>query len=190
MAGARTPRDLRSDAVRNREVLLRAATAAFHREGLRVRMGTIAADAEVGIGTLYRHFPTRERLLDELSHRSYLQVLENARSAERRGTDAIDCLRLFVEAAIGQRNELVLALHGGPEVTAPETEAVRAEIRREVQRMIDRGIADGVVRAEIGPDDVILFGAMLAQPGPVDPDRDAMHRRLLDTYLRGIRRTP
>ncbi len=189
MAGS-TPRDVRSDALRNREVLLRAATAAFCREGPRVRMGTVAADAGVGIGTLYRHFPTRELLLDELSHRSYLQILDNVRSAEQGGVDAVDRLRRFVEAAIPLRNELVLVLHGGPEVTAPRTRAVRAEIRRIVQRIIEQGIADRTLRPDIGPDDVILFGAMLAQPGPSDPDRDATYRRMLDTYLRGIRRVP
>jgi len=59
MAGAATPRELRRDALRNQQDLVRAATAAVHREGLRVPLGTIAADAGVGIGTLYRHFPTR-----------------------------------------------------------------------------------------------------------------------------------
>ena len=57
------PREQRSDAARNHEALVRAATAAVHREGPRVSMATIAADAGVGIGTLYRHFPTREDLL-------------------------------------------------------------------------------------------------------------------------------
>jgi len=53
---------MRSDALRNQQELMRAATAAVHREGLHVPMATIAADAGVGVGTLYRHFPTRDDL--------------------------------------------------------------------------------------------------------------------------------
>src|SRR5580704_10260215 len=98
-----SPRELRSDALRNQEVLIRAATAAVHREGLRVPMGTIAADAGVGVGTLYRHFPNREDLLSQLTHRSFEQVLANARAAERQGATATECLRLFIDAAISQR---------------------------------------------------------------------------------------
>ena len=56
----RSSREQRSDAANNREALVQAAIAALHREGIRVRMSTIAEDAGVGIGTLYRHFPTRE----------------------------------------------------------------------------------------------------------------------------------
>src|ERR1017187_10258297 len=80
------PREQRSDAARNHKALLRAATAAVHREGPRVSMATIAADAGVGIGTLYRHFPNREDLLNSLTRRSFEQVLSNAQDAETDGT--------------------------------------------------------------------------------------------------------
>jgi AcrR family transcriptional regulator len=180
-------RELRSDALRNQQELLRAATAAVHREGLRVPMGTIAADAGVGIGTLYRHFPTREDLLSELTHRSFQQVLANAHAAEDNGASALDCLRLFVEAAITQRNELVLPLHGGPRPTSPATRAVRNEVHTIVKRIIDRGIADATLLPGLTAHDVIVFGAMLAQPRPSDPEWDATCRRLLATYLHGLR---
>jgi AcrR family transcriptional regulator len=190
MTGAGTPREPRRDALRNQRDLLRAATAAVHREGPRVRMATVAADAGVGIGTLYRHFPTREDLLNELTHRSFEQVLANARSAERSGETPADSLRLFVEAAISQRNELVLPLHGGPPLTVAATRAVRREVHQILQRVIDRGVADETIRADVTPRDVVLFGAMLAQPHPADPGWDATCRRLLATYVRGIRRDP
>lgn len=179
--------DLRRDALRNQQELLRAATAAFYRDGLRVPMATIAAEAGVGIGTLYRHFATREELLSHLTHRSFEQVLANAQAAERDSATAADCLQLFIEAAISQRNELVLPLHGGPPVTAPETETLRAEIHDFVQRVIDRGIADGTLRPDTTHQDVVAFGALLTQPRPTDPDWDATCRRLLTIFLRGIR---
>ena len=165
---------------------MRAATSAVHREGLRVPMGTIAADAGVGIGTLYRHFPTREDLLSHLTHRSFQQVLTNANAAERDGATPIDALRLFVDAAISQRNELVLPLHGGPPFTAMATVTVRTKVHDVLQRTIDRGIANGTLRPDVTPRDIVAFGAMLAQPRPTDPGWDATCRRLLATYLRGI----
>jgi AcrR family transcriptional regulator len=183
----RRPRERRSDAARNHEVLVRAATAAVHREGTHVAMATIAADAGVGIGTLYRHFRNREDLLRFLTHRSFEQVLANVHAAENDGTTASDALRRFIEAAITQRNELVLPLHGGPPVTAPATLALRGQIHRALQRIIERGRADGSIRHDVSPRDVVAFGAMLAQPRQADPEWDATCRRLLGTYLNGLK---
>jgi AcrR family transcriptional regulator len=189
MASARKPhpREQRSDAARNHETLLRAATAAVHREGTHMPMAAIAADAGVGIGTLYRHFRTREDLLSALAHRSFEQVLSNVQTAESNGTTGSDALRRFIEAAIAQRNELVLPLHGGPPVTVPETLAVRDQVQRVVQRIIERGHNDGTINQDVTPRDVIVFGAMLAQPRQPDPEWDATCRRLLATYLNGLR---
>jgi AcrR family transcriptional regulator len=150
-------------------------------------MGTIAADAGVGVGTLYRHFPTRDDLLSHLTHSSFEQVLANARAAERDGATPTKCLRLFIDAAISQRNELVLPLHGGPPPTSPATKAVRDEVHQIVQRIIDRGIADTTLRRDVTPNDIVAFGAMLAQPRPIDPGWDATCRQLLTTFLRGLR---
>jgi AcrR family transcriptional regulator len=185
--GNSPPRERRSDAARNHEALVRAATAAVHREGRHVAMATIAADAGVGIGTLYRHFRTREDLLDFLTHRSFEQVLANVRAAENDGTTATDALRRFIEAAIAQRNELVLPLHGGPPVTIPETLEVRDQVHRAVQRIIERGRTDGTISQDVSPRDVVAFGAMLAQPRQPDPEWDATCRRLVATYLNGLR---
>lgn len=190
MTHGAAPRERRSDALRNQQELLRAATAAVHRDGLHVPMGTIAADAGVGIGTLYRHFPTRGYLLNELTHRSFQRVLANAHAAEDDGASAFDCLRLFVDAAITQRNELVLPLHGGPEPTSSATRAVRTEVHTIVQRIIDRGVAEGTLLPGLAARDVIVFGAMLAQPRPTDPEWDETCRRLLATYLHGAQHRP
>src|ERR1700689_1161794 len=164
------PREQRSDAARNHEALVRAATAAMHREGPHVSMAPIAADASVGIGTLYRHFPTREDLFNSLTHRSFEQVLSNVRAAESDGTTANDALRRFIEAAIAQRNELVLPLHGGLPVTATETIAVRDQVHRALERIIERGRTDGTISQDVPPRDVVIFGAMLAQPRQPDPE--------------------
>src|SRR6202451_2974635 len=90
MAAMRSSREPRSDAARNHKALVRAAIGAVHREGPRVPMATIAADAGVGIGTLYRHFPTRVDLLGYLTHASFEQVLANARAADSDGATAAE----------------------------------------------------------------------------------------------------
>jgi hypothetical protein len=95
-------------------------------------------------------------------------------------------LRLFVDAAISQRNELMLPLHGGPPVRSAATKALREEVHRIVRRVIDRGVADESLRPGIEPRDIVVFGALLAQPRPTDPDWDATCRRLLASYLRGL----
>jgi AcrR family transcriptional regulator len=186
VVAASSPRELRSDAARNHQVLVRAATAAIHREGPRVPMATIAADAGVGVGTLYRHFPTREDLLGYLTHASFEQVLANAQAAERTGPTAVEALRQFIEAAISQRNDLVLPLHGGPPVTWPRTRVVRDHLHQIIQRIIRRGRADGTITRAVAPHDIVVFGAMLAQPRRPDSGWDATCRRLLATYLAGL----
>jgi len=183
---SRIQRIPRRDAARNRQTLVRAATAAVHREGTRVPMATIAADAGVGIGTLYRHFATREELLGYLTHASFEQVLANAQAAEAGGATAAQALQRFIEAAIAQRNDLVLPLHGGPPPAWPATRQIRAQIHQILARIIDRGRADGTIVREVSAHDIIAFGSMLAQPRPADPGWDATCRRLLATYLAGL----
>ena len=182
----RGEREQRSDAAHNRDVLVRAATAAVHREGVRVRMSTIAADAGVGVGTLYRHFATREELFDHLTQRSFAMVLDNATAAENGVSTGSDALRQFIEAAIRLREHLVLPLHGGPPITDPATIAVRDQVHRTIERLIDRGHRDGTIKAAVTPQDIVTLGALLAQPRSYGPGWNATCRRILSTYLSGL----
>jgi AcrR family transcriptional regulator len=156
------------------------------RRDVHVDEGVLAADAGVGIGTLYRHFPTREDLLSYLTHASFEQVLANAKAAESNGATAAEALRHFIEAAISQRNELVLPLHGGPRPTSDSTRIIREHVHQVIQQIIDRGRADGTITRDVTPRDIVVFGSMLAQPRPPDPGWDATCRRLLATYLAGL----
>jgi AcrR family transcriptional regulator len=181
--GARRPR---ADAVRNRARIVETASEVFAVRGSEASLEEIARGAGVGIGTLYRHFPTREDLLGYLTHASFEQVLANARAAEGNAATAAEALRQFIEAAISQRNELVLPLHGGPPPAWERTRAVRECVHQAVQRIIDRGRGDGTITRDVTPHDIVVFGAMLAQPRRSDPDWDATCRRLLATYLAGV----
>ena len=182
-------REPRSDAAQNRDALVQAATAAVHREGIRVRMTTVAEDAGVGVGTLYRHFATREELLNHLTRRSFDMVLANAKAAENSASTGSDALRQFIEAAIALRDQLVLPLHGGPPVTDQATLAVRDQVHRTIARLIDRGRRDGTINTDVSPRDIVALGAMLAQPRSHGPGWNATCKRILSTYLDGLRTT-
>jgi hypothetical protein len=80
----------------------------------------------------------------------------------------------------------VLPLHGGPPLRSPRTRAVREQIHRILRQVIDRGRADGTVRQGVTPREIVVFGAMLAQPRGPDPGWDTTCRRLLATYLAGL----
>jgi AcrR family transcriptional regulator len=182
----RSVREQRSDAALNRDAIVQAATGAVHREGVRVRMSTVAEDAGVGVGTLYRHFATREDLLNHLTHRSFEMVLDSAKSAERVASTGNSALRQFIEAGIALRRQLVLPLHGGPPATETATLALRQQIHATLQRLIDRGRQDGTIKTDVSPRDIVAIGALLAQPTSHGPEWDATCKRILSTYLDGL----
>jgi AcrR family transcriptional regulator len=92
-------RALRSDAAANRDRLLAAAAVAVTRDGEKVAMATVAADAGVGVATLYRHYPTREALLSALAARSLEIVLGAARRAAANPGAALASLLGFLDEA-------------------------------------------------------------------------------------------
>lgn len=113
----RDARPLRSDAAANRERILAAATIVVGRDGERVPMATIAHAAGVGIGTLYRHYPTPPALFAALTLRSFNLVLQHARAAAQSGEPAPAALARFFEQTIAARNELILPLPVVPSFT-------------------------------------------------------------------------
>ena len=180
------PRELRSDAHRNREQLARAAVAAFHRDGLAVPMATIAAEAGVGVGTLYRHFATREDLQDDLTHRSFVRMVDHVRRAGEVPGTATETLRLFLLGVIRDRHDLLLPSTGGPSPRTDRTRAVQSELHDAIRGVLHRGAEDGTIRREVDVWDVAWLGATLAQPGRTDPSWETVCLRLLDTYLAGL----
>jgi AcrR family transcriptional regulator len=179
-------RQMRSDAQRNRERLAHAAVRAVHREGPTVPMATIAADAGVGVGTLYRHFSTRDDLHDELTYRSFGLMLEHIRHARAVADTATATFRTFLTAVIRDRNDMLLPASGGPPVSSQRTRAVQRQLHEEIEAVIALGAEDGTIRREVNVSDIAWLGATLAQPGRIGNAWDAICRRLLDTYLAGL----
>jgi AcrR family transcriptional regulator len=179
-------RALRSDAAANRERVLAAAAVAVRRDGERVAMATIAEEAGVGVGTVYRHYPTRTALLAALSLRSYRLVLDHARTAANADRPAIDAIAGFWAQTIAARDDLILPLHGGPVTLDAQTLALRAEIRDLLEQVLTRGRRDGSIRDDATATDIIITGAMLAQPLAHVTDWDRLARRQAEIYIAGL----
>jgi AcrR family transcriptional regulator len=179
-------RELRRDAAANRDRVLVAAAAAVRREGAGVPLATIAADAGLGVGTLYRRYPSREVLLAALTLRSFRLVLEAAQNAADGTGTGIDALRGFIDQTIEHGPELVLPMHGGPVPLDDDTVALRSEVHATLEKVLRRGRRDGSIRAGVTAFDIIVFGALLAQPLPHVPDWRSAARRQASIYFDGL----
>jgi AcrR family transcriptional regulator len=179
-------RELRRDAAENRERVLAAAATAVRREGARVPLVTIAADAGVGVGTLYRRYPSREALLAALTLRSFRIVLDAAQNAANSTSTGIEALRGFIDQTIEHGPELVLPMHGGPVPLDEDTVALRSEVHATIEKVLRRGRRDGSIRAGVTAFDVIVFGALLAQPLPHVLDWRSAARRQARIYFDGL----
>jgi AcrR family transcriptional regulator len=176
----------RSDAAANHERILAAATIAVRRDGEKVPMASIADEAGVGIGTLYRHFPTRPALLAALTLRSFQLVLQHARAAALSDEPAPAALEQFFDRTIAARNDLILPLHGGPVIDDEKIVALRTEIRNQLEQVLVRGRGDRTIRPDATPIDIIVTGAMLAQPLPNTADWDQLARRQARIFIAGL----
>src|SRR3954451_22654920 len=108
-AGSGAPRrPLRKDAVANRERLLAAAVTTLLRHGSSATLSQIAAEAGVGIGTLYRRYPTREDLLEALQLRAFDLVIAMVQEIEALELRGIDAIRTFLERTVDHGSQLVL----------------------------------------------------------------------------------
>jgi len=179
-------RPLRRDAQVNRDRLLTAAVAAMLRDGRQVPMSTIAADAGVGIATLYRRYPSREALLDALTCRSFKLLVDVSQQAEAKHDNAIACLSWWWDRVIDLRGELMLPLGGGPPVSDTETFSLRSQLHASLHRVLVQGQLQGSIRDDVGVGDLIIFGAMLVTPPPGTQDWDGTARRQKEIYLDGL----
>ncbi len=131
-----TSRRTRKDALQNRDRVLDAATELVRRDGEKVPMAKIAERAGVGVGTVYRHFATREDLLGALVHRSFGLAVENAGAAAAHPGPALEGVRLFLLATLRDRERFVLPLHGGPIIFTPATRQRQADVRTALRTLL------------------------------------------------------
>ena len=179
-------RPLRSDAAANAERVLAAAIRAGLNEGRHVPLARIAAEAGVGVGTLYRRYPNREALLEALQVRAYGILADAAAQALATTATGIAAVEQFLLASYAVRDQLVLPMHGAPWTAGEEPARGRMRVRNLMTEIVGRGHQDGTIRPDVTAWTVVQFGAMLAQPlpaGPIQEENAAEQRRI---FLRGI----
>jgi AcrR family transcriptional regulator len=181
-----SPRKLRKDAAENAERVIAAAIRAGLAEGKRVPLARIAADAGVGVGTLYRRYPNREALLEAMAVRAYRLILAEAQDALASGESGLDSVGRFLRQTFVHRDELVLPLHGAPMREGTESAQLRQQMQATLGAIVQRGHTDGTLRDDVNAGIVVRFGAMLAQPMSNVPDWEAAAAEQRAVFLRGI----
>jgi len=179
-------RQPRRDAIRNRERVLDAATELVRRDGEKVPIAQIAEHAGVGVGTVYRHFPTRADLFGELVYRSFGLAVDNARAAAAHPGSALEGVRAFFLATLRDRERFVLPLHGGPAIFTPATRERQGQVRTVLRGLIERGQGAGELRADLSPEDLIVAASLLSRPLPGTGDWNRLARRQIDLMISGL----
>jgi AcrR family transcriptional regulator len=183
------PRKPRADSARNRQLLVDAAKAAFAEIGLNVSLEEIARRAGVGIGTLYRHFPSRESIMEAVYRHEVQQLVEavpQLLEASPPGEALHQWMHLFVNFIATKR---MIAPSLGAAIgrnSAPNASPAEL-ITRAISILVKRAVSSGDVRKDIDPSDLLraLVGVSYGNP---DAGWEASARRLIDILMDGLRR--
>jgi AcrR family transcriptional regulator len=185
-AAVRPRRRPRRDAELNRERILAAAVSAMLREGRNVPLAAIAAEAGVGVGTLYRSYADREALLHALEHRAYALLNQILDEIENHDVTGLEAVSQFLSRSLAIGDQLILPLHGAPPLVSAQAVQARRDINRRLDRFIERGRADGSIRATVNATDVIVFSALTTQPLPHGPGWPLIAGRQLAIFVNGL----
>src|SRR6266481_5951094 len=188
---AETSRKPRADAIRNRERVLEAAKVIFSAGGPEASLEAVARTAGVGIGTLYRHFPTRESLFEAVYRREVQQLADLAQQLKDEAKP-VDALRHwmrsnveFVATKKGMSAALALAAYKNSELYSFSFD----QLTKAVGGLLDRAIAAGEIRDDISPEDLLraLVGMCYMQD---QPGWQTSVLRLVDVFIDGLRIRP
>ena len=180
----------RADAQRNRVRVLEAAKQAFTRHGGNASLDDIAKDAGVGAGTLYRHFPTRDALIEAV-YRTEVEKLAAAEGKFAASLPPLEALRawmlLFVDY-IEAKHIIAPALNTYAGGASKLYESSRAQVSGAIDALVKRAIQSGDIRKDIEPFDLLraLIGVSSAGSGP---DWPQSAKRLVDILITGSRPT-
>jgi AcrR family transcriptional regulator len=178
----------RADAARNRERLLAAAKAVFGGESGGATLEAVAREARVGIGTLYRHFPTREALYEAV-YRHEVEELAALAEHLQRVASPDEALRRWVKANIefvatkkGMAAALALAAHNR-DLSAYSFD----RLTKAAGSLLDRARASDRLRTDLAPEDLLraMFGMCVVQD---QPGWRTTAIRLIDVFLDGLLR--
>jgi AcrR family transcriptional regulator len=178
----------RADSARNRQLLIDAAKAGFAEVGLNVSLEEVARRAGVGIGTLYRHFPSREAVVEAVYRREVEQLAEAVPlliETSPAGEALHQWMHLFVDYIATKR-----LIAPSLQAAASRTSALRATsaelIASAISTLVKHAVASGEVRKDIDPSDLLraLVGVSYGNP---DAGWEASARRLVDILMDGLR---
>jgi len=178
----------RADAQRNRERILEVAKLAFTRSGANTSLDDIASEAGVGPGTLYRHFPNREELLQAV-YRSEMEKLAAAERKFAQSMPPIEALRawllLFVDAIETKQiiAPVLNTLIGDPKKVFA---ASHDQIHEALSALVKRAIKSGGIRKDTDPMDLLRALVGVAHVA-TSPDWQQSAKRLVDILITGSR---
>ncbi len=181
-------RKTRTDAQRNRERILELRKEAFARSGANTSLDDVARQAGVGAGTLYRHFPTRDALLEAVYHTEVakLAAAERELSEKFPPVEALRAWMLLFVDYIAEKHIIAPALNtfvGGP---SKLYESSRAQVTGAIEALVKRAIKSGDVRKDLEPFDLLraLIGVSNVASAP---DWKQSAKRLVDILILGSR---
>jgi AcrR family transcriptional regulator len=180
-------RPVRADARRNRLKVIGAAQEVFSEHGPDARMEEVAEKARVAVGTLYRHFPNKEALLEALIAERLGQIAECARNALREDAEPWEAFARVMRRLTGMAYEDRAFAHVVPLL---ETGGELGEVKRRVdillKELVERAQEAGEMRPDIKADDLppLFMGLVLATPEEFSPARQ---ERCVEVILDGLR---
>jgi AcrR family transcriptional regulator len=185
-ASSREARPLRADARRNRELVLTAAREVFAADGLDAQVDDVAARAGVGVGTVYRHFPTKEALLDAVALGGYQEICQLARESLELD-DSWEAFSQFMwrGARLHRDDRAQCELHSTRPEVMRRVAGDKHELRALVGDLIARGHRDGVLRADLSAADMPMIWSALGAAQRHSPGSE--WERYLEVVLDGLR---
>jgi len=181
----------RADGARNRQLLIDAAKEGFAQVGMNVSLEEIARRAGVGIGTLYRHFPSREAVVEAVYRRAVEQLAEVVPQllASWAPAEALHkWMHLFIDYIATKR--LIAPSLGSPTGRSSTLYATSSElITGAITTLVKRAVASGDVRKDIDPSDLLRAMVGVSYQNP-DAGWEASARRVIDLLMDGLRRLP
>jgi AcrR family transcriptional regulator len=183
-------RPLRADARRNRDRVIEVAKEMFSEGGADTSLEAIAKAAGVGIGTLYRHFPTRDALIESV-YRNETQQLADAAPRFAETLPPVEALRawlrLFVDHIATKQvmSPALASMVCGPSELYAESGAM---VKAAIGLLVDRAVASGAIRLDIDPLDLLRALAGVAGISSA-PGWEESAKRLVDILIAGVRIT-
>jgi AcrR family transcriptional regulator len=178
---------MRQDARQNRERVLAAAEEVFGELGAAASTEEVARRAGVGIGTVFRHFPTKNALIEATLVRHFTELTARARALGDAGPPG-EALRALVRVMIetGPAKITLLSLAAGPGAPPASVAAASRELRSAVEAVLRRAQDSGEVRGEVTIDEVYFLVRSLAQASAAMPVPGRTLRGAADIVLAGL----